>query len=140
MKLEKIGMFLLLGMLLLIGSFNVFGLTTLTVVDKVKDMAVLRSVGLTAGRLRRIFLISAAGIGGLGAAVGGFLGLTVTALLQRYPVRLPTTYYLETLPIAIDPSDVLLVLAFVPVVTLLAAFYPAQKASHISPVEALRYE
>lgn len=140
MKLEKIGMFVLLGMLLLIGSFNVFGLTMLTVVDKVKDMAVLRSVGLTAGRLRRIFLVSAAGIGALGAAVGGVLGLTATTFLQKFPVRLPSTYYLETLPIVVEPSDVFFVLAFVPIVTLLAAFYPAQKASCISPVEALRYE
>lgn len=140
MKLEKIGMFLLLGMLLLIASFNVFGITSLTVLDKVKDMAVLRSVGLTGRRIRRIFLVKAAGIGVLGASLGGGLGLLATWLLNRYPVKLPATYYLEHLPIVVDGGDVGLVLLSVPLVTMAAALYPAFKASRLSPVETLRYE
>ncbi len=140
MKLEKIGMFLLLGMLLLIASFNIFGITSLTVLDKVKDMAVLRSVGLTGRRIRRIFLVKAAGIGLMGALLGGGLGLLATWLLTRYPVKLPATYYLEHLPVIVDRGDVGLVLLLVPLVTAAAAAYPAIKASRLSPVETLRYE
>ncbi len=140
MKLEKIGMFLLLTALLLISSFNIFGLTSLAVMDKVKEMAVLRSIGLTARRVRKIFLLKAARIGVVGAAIGGGLGLLTVFLLQRYPVRLPTTYYLEHLPVHLDLQDVFLVLLLVPLLTVLAALYPAIQAAKPSPVEVLRYE
>ncbi len=140
MQLEKIGMFLLLGMLLLIASFNIFGLTSLVVMDKIKDMAILRSIGLTAGKLRKIFLLKAAGIAGTGAFSGGALGLVTTWLLQKYPVKMPATYYVETLPIRMDWADVAVILMIVPLMAILAAFYPAHQASRVTPVEALRYE
>ncbi len=140
MKLERIGMFLLLAMILLVASFNIFGLTSLAVVDKMKDIAILRAAGLSARRARRIFLFQAGGIGLAGALVGGLLGLVTTSLLTRFPVRLPVTYYLENLPLYVDPVDVVLVLLLVPLVTTVAALYPAREAGRLSPVEALRYE
>ena len=140
MKMEKIGMFLLLSALLLIASFNIFGLTSLTVMDKIKDMAVLRASGLTARRVAKIFLLKAAGIGLAGAFAGGAVGLLATLFLTNHPVRLPTTYYLEHLPIAVEPAEVFFVLLLVPVLTVLAALYPALQASRPSPVEVLRHE
>lgn len=140
MKLEKFGMFLLLSVLLLIASFNIFGLTSLIVIDKVRDMAILRSFGLTAKRVRRIFLLKAAGIGIGGAVAGGIIGLLVTFLLKRHPIRLPSTYYVQHLPIAVDPKEVLFVLLLVPILSILSAFYPAHQAGRPSPVEAMRYE
>ncbi|HSA59827.1 MAG TPA: FtsX-like permease family protein [bacterium] len=139
-KLEKIGMFLLLGMLLLIAAFNIYGLVSLTVLDKTKDMAVLRAVGLSAARVRRIFLWKSAAIGFIGTASGGALGLLAAWLLTKYPVPLPASYYIEHLPVAVEPSDVVTVLLLVPFVTFLAALYPARQAGRVSPVEALRYE
>ena len=139
-KLEKIGMFLLLGMLLLIAAFNIYGLVSLTVLDKTKDMAVLRAVGLSAARVRRIFLFKSAAIGLVGTAVGGALGLSATWLLTQYPVPLPASYYIEHLPVAVEASDVVTVLLLVPLVTFLAALYPARQAGAVPPVQALRYE
>ena len=140
MKLEKIGMFLLLSMLLVIASFNIFGLTSLSVLDKAKDMAILRSVGLTAKKVRRIFLAEAAGIGLVGAFLGGTAGIVTSWLLQRYPIRLPSSYYLQHLPVRMDPKEVLFVMTLAPVLTALSAFYPAWQASRKQPVEVLRYE
>jgi len=140
MKFEKIGMFLLLGMLVLIAAFNVFGLVSLTVLDKKADMAVLRSVGVKTSQVRRIFLMKAALIGLFGSVVGGGFGAVSLWLLIKYPMPLPTSYYLETLPIAVDASDIACILALVPVVTILAALYPARQSTRTGIVEALRSE
>ena len=140
MKLEKIGMFVLLSALLLIASFNIFGLTSLSAAEKIKDMAILRSLGLSGKKVRRIFLLKAAAIGISGGFAGGIAGLVATILLQRHPVRLPSSYYLEFLPVRIDPREVALTLFLIPLVTTLAAIYPAWKASKAAPVEVLRYE
>lgn len=140
MELEKIGMLLLLSALLLIASFNIFGLSSLTVMEKTKDMAVLRSLGLTRGKLRRIFLLKAAGIGLWGGLLGGALSLGVVFILKKYPIPLPATYYLQHLPVVLKPLEAALVLVFVPLLTTLAALYPALQASRPSPVEVFRYE
>jgi lipoprotein-releasing system permease protein len=140
LKLEKFGMFLLLSALLLVSSFNIFGLTSLTVMEKIRDMAVLRSSGLSAKGVRRIFLIKAAGIGLLGSFAGGTAGVAVVWFLKHEPVRLPTSYYVEFLPVLLDPSQVIFVLLLVPVLALLSALYPAIQASRPTPVETLRYE
>lgn len=140
MKLEKIGMFLLLSVLLLVASFNIFGLTSLAAQEKVKDMAILRSIGLPAHRVKRIFILKALSIGGGGGLLGGSLALAVTTLLQRYPLPLPSTYYLDHLPIQVDVFETLLTMILVPAVTLLASFYPALQASKRQPIETLRYE
>lgn len=140
LKLERIGMFLLLSVLLLIASFNIFGLTSLQVMEKIGDMAALRACGLSEKRVSRIFLTMAAGIGLFGALGGGGGGLLVTFFLMHHPIRLPTTYYLENLPLAIDFFEVIGVLLFVPLLTMVAALYPALRAKVGSPVEVLRYE
>lgn len=140
MKMEKIGMFLLLLVLLLIASFNIFGLTSLTVMDKIRDMAVLRSLGLKTKRVVRIFLVMAAGIGVAGAFAGGMIGILMSQLLQQHPIRLPSSYYLEYLPIQLEPREILFVLVLVPILTTLSALFPACQATRPSPVEVLRYE
>lgn len=140
MKLEKIGMILLLSMLLMIASFNIFGLTSLSVLDKAKDMAILRSVGFTATQVQRVFLAEAAGIGLVGSFLGGLAGLGTNWLLERYPVRLPSSYYLQHLPVLMEVKEVAFVIVLAPVLTALSAFYPAWQASRKSPVEVLRYE
>ncbi len=140
MKLEKIGMFLLLAALLLIASFNIFGLSSLAVMNKMRDMAVLRSVGVSRRTVRRIFLAMAAGIGVSGALAGGIVGFLVTSILQSHPLRLPSTYYVEYLPIVVDWGNIALVLCLVPVLTMLAGCYPAWEAGRPSPVDVLRHE
>lgn len=140
LKLEKIGMFLLLSILLLIASFNIFGLTSLVVLEKVKDMAILRSLGLPAHRVQRIFRLQATGIGLMGTFLGGGFGLAINWVLEKHPVRLPPSYYLEYLPLKMDGWEIGLTLLLAPCIALLASFYPARQSTRYSPVEVLRYE
>lgn len=140
LKLEKIGMLLLLSILLLIASFNIFGLTSLVVLEKVKDMAVLRSMGLQANRARRIFQLLATLIGSAGMVLGGSCGLLVTYLLEKYPIRLPPSYYLEYLPLKMDAWEMGATLLLAPLIAFLASYYPAKQSTQYSPVEVLRYE
>lgn len=139
MKLEKIGMFVLLGILLLIASFNIFGFASLLVLDKSSDMAILRSSGFPRSRVRGVFLWCAGILGSAGALFGGVAAVAVSLILQRYPIRLPSSYYLQYLPVKPDPWGISFVVAFVPLLTILAAFYPSLQATRPSPVEILRH-
>ena len=140
LKLERIGMFLLLTVLLVIASFTIFGLISLTVLDKIRDTALLRSLGLAGAGVRRIFLLKAAGIGLAGDLTGGAVGLAVVSFLTRHPLRLPSTYYVEFLPLRLDPAGLLLILVLSPLLAVLAALYPAWQSIVRPPAELLRYE
>ena len=140
LKLEKMGMFLLLFVLLLIASFNIFGLTSLVVLEKVRDMAILRSMGLTAARVKRIFRLQALAFGLSGMVLGGGLGLLVNFILEKYPLKLPPSYYLEYLPLRMEPGGVVFLLLLAPVIAWLASLYPSHRSTEYSPVEVLRYE
>ncbi|MBI2083150.1 MAG: FtsX-like permease family protein [Deltaproteobacteria bacterium] len=140
LKLERYGMLFLLVILLFIASCTVFGLISLTVMEKIQDMAVLRTLGLSANRVRRIFLLKAASLGLLGDLIGGFFGITAVILLIRYPFRLPTTYYVDYLPVILDWGSILFVMALAPFLSIVAALYPASQAVKGSPIEVIRYE
>jgi lipoprotein-releasing system permease protein len=140
LRLEKIGMMILLLVLLMIASFNIFGFTSLMVVGKLKEMAILKSIGLSSRRVGRLFLVQAASIGVVGSLGGGGLGLLVTFLLIRYPIRLPSSYYLEYLPLHLEPALVGGILLLIPFFCIASALYPSIRASRSSPVELLRYE
>ncbi|MBI2981996.1 MAG: ABC transporter permease, partial [Deltaproteobacteria bacterium] len=140
LKLERYGMLLLLTILLFIASCTVFGLISLTVTEKIRDMAVLRTLGLSANRVRKIFLLKAASLGLLGDLIGGIVGMTVVGLLIRYPFRLPATYYVEYLPVIFDWGSIVPVMILAPLLSVLAALYPAWCAVKGSPVEVIRYE
>lgn len=140
LKLERIGMFLLLTALLTIASFTIFGLISLTVLEKIRDMAVLRSLGLKGRSVRKIFLLKAAGIGLAGDLTGGIVGLALVSFLEKHPLKLPSTYYVVSLPLQIDPAALLLILILSPLLAVIAALYPAWQSVSRPPAELLRYE
>lgn len=140
LKLEKLGMFLLLTILLLIASFNIFGVVTLTVLEKRKDIAVLRTIGMTKRRLKKVFLLKALILGLRGAAAGMIAALTLLGLMVLFPLKLPETYYVEFLPIQVRWGEVVFAFLMGPFVTLVAAYYPARQAAQPAPMEILRYE
>ncbi len=142
LKLEKIGMFILLAMVVLIGSFSIVATLVMLVMEKTRDIAVMMSMGATQAMIRRIFMLQGAIIGLVGTLLGYALGLSVGWLLKKYQfIKLPENVYtLDHLPIIITTSDVLIIGAAAMLLCFLATLYPSRQASRLKPAEALRYE
>ena len=142
LKLEKIGMFILLIMVVLIGSFSIVATLVMLVMEKTRDIAVMMSMGATRKMIRRIFMYQGTIIGFVGTMLGYALGLTVDYLLKRYQfIKLPENVYtLDHLPIIITVPDVLIIGGAAMLLCFLSTLYPARQASRLKPADALRYE
>ena len=142
LKLEKIGMFILLIMVVLIGSFSIVATLVMLVMEKTRDIAVMMSMGATRKMIRRIFMYQGTIIGFVGTMLGYALGLTVGYLLKRYQfIKLPENVYtLDHLPIIITVPDVLIIGGAAMLLSFLSTLYPARQASRLKPADALRYE
>ena len=142
LKLEKVVMFVILVLIVMVAAFNIISTLIMVVMEKTKDIAVLMTLGATRRAIRRIFAIEGLIIGVAGTAAGTALGALLCALLQRYRfIRLPSdVYYISTLPVALEPGTVLLVVASSILICFLATVYPAFQASRVDPAEAIRYE
>lgn len=142
LKLEKIGMFILLIMVVLISSFSIVATLVMLVMEKTRDIAVMMSMGATRKMIRRIFMYQGTIIGFVGTMLGYALGLTVGYLLKRYQfIKLPENVYtLDHLPIIITVPDVLIIGGAAMLLCFLSTLYPARQASRLKPADALRYE
>ena len=143
LKLEKLTMFIILTLIILVASFNVISTLIVMVVEKTKDIGILKSLGMNAGQIRRIFTYEGIIIGLTGTLAGTAGGVFLCLLLQKYQfVKLPADiYYVETLPVAlVFWPDIFLIVCSAMAITLLSTVYPAAKAAQLKPVEALRYE
>lgn len=143
LKLEKITMFIILTLIILVASFNIISTLVVTVVEKTKDIAILKSVGMSAQMIRRIFTVQGLIIGLGGTLAGSVAGVVLCLLLKEYQfIKLPQDiYYIDRLPVALQLwPDVLLIVLAALAITLVSTLYPATKASQLKPVEGLRYE
>jgi len=143
LKLEKLTMFIILTLIILVASFNIISTLIVMVVEKTKDIGVLRALGMSAQSIRKIFTYQGLIIGILGTGLGALAGITLCFLLKKYQfIKLPQDiYYIDRLPVSIQlwPDMVLIILSAL-VIILVATIYPATRASKLKPVEALRYE
>ncbi|MBI5240559.1 MAG: ABC transporter permease [Elusimicrobia bacterium] len=141
LKLEKAVMFIILTLITLVASLNIASTLILRSVEKTKDIGLLKAMGATPRQVRRIFWIEGSIIGGAGVAMGLALGLLLCWIIWRYPiVELPgDIYYLSRVPVAVELSDVLVVMAMGVLLSLLATVYPAFRAAKVNPVEAIHY-
>lgn len=141
LELEKTVYFLVLLLMVLIGAFNIVSTLIMVVMEKKKDIAILRSMGATQQSIRKIFLLKGLLIGVVGTILGVILGLLVCALIANYPFQLPDGVFLiSRVPVRVYFGNVVLVACASFVVCLLASIYPSRQAAKLDPVEIIRYE
>lgn len=141
LKLEKIMMFIILALIILVASFNIISNLLLLTVEKSKEIGVLSAMGVSRARIGRIFFYEGLMIGAAGITAGTAIGTGLCWLLDRYKfIHLPAdVYYIDTLPVRVLPGDVAGVVAAALLITLFAAVYPAYQASKLDPLDAIRY-
>ncbi|MDX2452249.1 lipoprotein-releasing ABC transporter permease subunit [Desulfosarcina sp.] len=141
LRLEKTVMFIILALIVLVAAFNIAGSLVMMVMEKRKDIAILKAMGATARSIGRIFVIKGLMIGLVGTVLGTSAGLMVCTLLKRYSfIQLPADiYYINTLPVNLKISDVLLIALCALIICFAATLYPARQAAGIDPVEAIRH-
>jgi len=138
-KLEKIGMFIAMALIILVAALNIISALVMVVMEKSKDIAILKSMGATSGSIMKIFFLQGLVIAITGTALGVAGGLGLCELLSRYQfIELPSNVYpMTTLPIKVLPLDVSIIAISSIVITLLATLYPSWKASTVRPAEVL---
>jgi len=141
LKLEKKAMFIILTLIVLVAAFNIASTLIMMVMQKTKDIAILKAMGAKDQSIRKIFIFKGMVIGCVGTTIGLCLGFLGCFLLKRYKfIELPgDVYYFTTLPVKLEFLDVFLIASAALLICFLATLYPARQASKLNPVEAIRY-
>jgi lipoprotein-releasing system permease protein len=140
--LEKMAMFVAIGLIVMVAALNIVASLILLVMEKSRDIAILKTMGAGSRSIMKIFMLQGVIIGTIGTAVGATGGYVVATLLDRYQViRLDMEVYdLAYVPFAIETFDFGLVIVSALAICFFATIYPARQASRLDPAEALRYQ
>jgi lipoprotein-releasing system permease protein len=150
LRLEKIAMFIILILIVLVAAFNIISTLIMVVMEKNKDVAILKSMGAPPRSILKIFIIEGGVIGVVGTILGTILGLgaafnleMITGFVENlfgFKILSSDVYYIDKLPSQVNPIDVVLIVVTAILISLLATLYPSWRASRLDPAEALRYE
>ncbi len=139
MKIEKILMFLMLTLITLVAAFNLVGMLTMVIMEKRREIGILRSMGAPARDVMGLFVIEGTSIGVSGTLGGLVAGLAACFVLDRLDVGLPgDVYFIKTLPVLVQWPDLVMVAFTSVLICFLATLYPSWEASRMLPVEAIR--
>jgi len=150
LKVEKVTMFIILILIILVAAFNIISTLFMVVMDKAKDIAILKSMGATRGSIMQTFSMQGLIIGICGTVLGCIAGFTIVPNLNEivgfiewlfnFKAFPPDVYYLDALPSQIQWFESFLIIGFSILICFLASLYPAWRASRLDPVDGLRYE
>lgn len=142
LELEKMAMGIILLLIVIVAAFNIISTLVMVVTDKTREIGILKSMGLRAAQVQRIFMIQGVVIGIVGSTLGAAGGLFLTWMLDYYEfIRIPgDVYFIDYLPVSFDPAEVAIILAASLLISFVATLYPARQAARLFPVEAIRHE
>jgi lipoprotein-releasing system permease protein len=142
LKLEKLAMGVILLLIVVVAAFNIVSTLVMVVTDKTREIGIMKSMGLKAAQVQRVFMLQGLVIGTAGSALGAIVGLFLTWLLDRYDfIKIPgDVYFVDRLPVAFDPVDVGVILLSSTLISFVATLYPSRQAAGLLPLEAIRDE
>lgn len=141
LKLEKAVSFLVLLFIVLVASFSIVNTLTMSVIEKAREIAILKTLGARDVSIAKVFFVQGATIGIVGSLAGGLLGCIITICVSEFGIYIdPAVYTVDRLPIRLQWLDVVQVMTLGCVLTSLSSVFPALQGARLSPVEGLRYE
>lgn len=142
LKLEKLAMGVILLLIVVVAAFNIVSTLVMVVTDKTREIGIMKSMGLKAAQVQRVFMLQGLVIGTAGSALGAIVGLVLTWMLDRYEfIKIPgDVYFVDRLPVAFDPVDVGVILLSSTLISFVATLYPSRQAAGLLPLEAIRDE
>jgi lipoprotein-releasing system permease protein len=140
--LEKMAMSITIGLIVMVAALNIIASLVLLVMEKTRDIAILKTMGSSAASIRRIFMLQGLVIGAVGTFVGAVGGCVLIYVLDRYKlINVPLdVYQISYVPFRLQPLDFVVVVVSAILVCFLATIYPSRQAAKLDPAQALRYQ
>ena len=142
LRLEKLAIGITIGLIMMVAALNIVASLILLVMEKSRDIAILKTMGASARSIRGIFVLQGGIIGAVGTTVGAGCGVVISVVADRYQlVRVPIDVYdIAWIPFTIEPADFFLVVGAALLICLVATIYPARQASRLDPAEVIRVD